>query len=623
MMDNYWSGLVYKVNRLNIFIMFVFHHLCFLLMGSFEAYFVLIVIGIMIYLLFTDKLEASWVFIAASIIFVLVGIISIKDFMEGFANEAIATIFVLIFMTGILQNILNINSLVDRILKSDRTTFRWFFLKFNAFVAITSSVINNAPIVAFFTPYLYAWGEKNKIAPSKLLMPLSFAAIMGGMITLFGTSTNLVLNGLIAQSGAEALAFTDFLVPGLLVTVVGLTFLATIGLKLLPDNTLPKADLMAKKREYIAELQLAPGSTLVGKTISEAGLRNLDGVFLVEIIREGKSITPVRPEEKLQNSDILFFAGDTEKIIALVQSNLGLVFPKHNYLEEDNHVHLVEAMIPANSRLAGKTLKETGFRNKYNAAILAIHRNGERLMGKLGEIVLKPGDMLFLSAGQQFYMNRSDYNDLYVFSEILPLKDEKKKINKALFLGLMLCTVVVNILIGTNVLITLISLLVVFALAGFTSIDQLKNDFDPSLLMLLVGSLAVGLAMLKSGAAEMMAMQITEILKGSTPIWGLLLLYGFTVILTSFITNVAAVSIAFPITYELIHLNGWPSEPFYLGVAFAASAAFMTSFGYQTNLMIAGPGKYKSIDFFRLGFPLTIVYSTTVLIYLIFAYGLY
>ncbi|MDN4166597.1 SLC13 family permease [Cytophagales bacterium LB-30] len=579
----------------------------------------LLIAGLIIALLL-DKWESAWVFTAFSLVLVLVGAMSLGDYLKGFANESILTIFLLIVVTSVLQQQFPIHKWVDGLMNKPGQSQSLFFIKVNGFVALISSFVNNTPVVAFFTPYLYKWGEKNGVAPSKLLMPLSFAAIMGGMITLVGTSTNLVLNGLIEQNGGQVLAFFDFLVPGLLITVLGILAMLIFSNQLLPANTLPKTEVLANTREYLAELQVMPGSILIGKTVAEAELRNLQGVFLVEIIRKEQTITPVRPEEKLEQEDILFFAGDTHEIVNLTQKNWGLHFPKQKYLEEDNHIHLVEAVVPANSRLIGRPLRETGFRQKYNAAILAIHRNGERVKGKLGQHIIHAGDMLFLSVGDNFNLQRSDYNDLYIFSEISTLGREERKNQKGRFLLSTALAIGMALVLQTNLLMALLILLIGWALAGFVQLDQLKNEFDPSLLLVLVGALGVGTALLQSGAAAELAQGIGAAIQHLSPWWALLLLYGLTVLLTSFITNVAAVSIAFPITNQLIQLNGWESEPFYLAIAFAASCAFMTPFGYQTNLMIAGPGKYRFVDFLRLGFPITLIYSFLVFFYLSLRY---
>jgi di/tricarboxylate transporter len=285
-------------------------------------------------------------------------------------------------------------------------------------VGILSSFVNNTPIVALFTPYVFNWGKRNMISPSKLLIPLSFATIIGGMITLIGTSTTLVLNGFMVETTGQAISSMQLLLIGSLVFVPSIIFLTVIGPKLLPERKDQIAEFEGNIKDYLTETLVGKKSKLIGQSVGDAGLRNLRGVYLVEIIRLEEKIAPVSPNMIIKENDNLIFAGDTEKVMDLVNSGLGLSFPKQVQKVSKGNVEIIEGVLNNGSSLIGKKVKDTDFRNRYNAAIVAIHRNGERLSGKIGDMVLKSGDLLMLFAGADFLDRVDLYRDLYVISKI-------------------------------------------------------------------------------------------------------------------------------------------------------------------------------------------------------------
>ena len=493
-------------------------------------------------------------------------------------------------------------------------------LRMTGIVALFSSVLNNTPVVAIMIPYITDWCKKKGINPSKLLIPLSYAAIMGGMITLIGTSTNLVLNGFLEQNGEPLFGFFDFLIPGLLVTVFGILFLYFFGQKLLPERQDVIDQLGDPSREYVVETKLKAGSELIGKTVEGADLRNLEGIFLIEIVRAGEVIAPVSPEEVLHEGDSLLFVGDTATIMMLVNAQNGLELSKHTEFDPAEGRKIIEAVVPANSSLIGFTVKHVNFRERYQAGILAIHRNGERVSGKIGEITLMAGDLLLLSTGKSFANNQFRYNNLYIVNQVKsPIT--KSSPPKRVFFGVLLAVVVAGISGYFTLFMASLVLLAALLVLGFVNVDGMKKEMDVKLLLILVSALAIGQGIIASGTAEWLAGVFNQVFAGGGPLVLSIALFVLTLLLTSFITNAAAISIVFPLAYALGSSLPNGAEGFYLTIAFAASCAFLTPMGYQTNLMVMGPGGYRVKDFMRIGLPMTLIYAFISLTFVWIKYG--
>ncbi|MFT6851179.1 MAG: di/tricarboxylate transporter [Sphingobacteriales bacterium] len=581
----------------------------------FEQIFVISTLLIMVVFLFQEKFKPSLVFLGGIMIFILTGVISVEEFLSGFSNKAILTIILLLLLIAGVKNQINFSRFSSSILGKGSTenSFRW---KMTILVASLSSVMNNTPIVASLIPFVNRWAKSKKTFPSKFLIPLSYSAILGGMITLIGTSTNLVLNGLLIESGEAPLGFLDFLIPGILVTVFGLLFINTIGTKLIPENHNPLDDFKENSTEYLLETKINSNSQLIGKSILDAGLRNLKDVFLVELIREGNLIRPVGPQDLLNENDILVFTGDIESLVELIKNKPGIEL--NNFDNHSNEIlkHITEAVVPVNSYLEGKIIKESNFREKFDAGILSVHRKGERLESRLGEIQIKAGDLLLLNSGTNFIKRAKRNKDLIVISQTEKAEKKSGKLFTPFILGfitlLILCTL--NQISLFSALFIAVGFQVFLGLLKF---EEIKNELDLDLILILVCALSLGVALVNSQAGALLASHITQILLPFGT-WGLLA--GFficTVILTNFVSNIAAVSIIFPVVLALKPVVGDDISLFYLTIAFGASCAFITPFGYQTNLMVLGPGNYKVQDFARIGLPLTVIYGLVFFGYLL------
>ncbi|MCK5278110.1 MAG: SLC13 family permease, partial [Cyclobacteriaceae bacterium] len=480
-------------------------------------------------------------------------------------------------------------------------------------------IINNTPVVALMTPYVVEWGKKNNIAPSRLLIPLSYATIMGGMITLIGTSTTLVLNGFLQDFNHPSLLFEDLFTIGISVTVSGILFILFVGYKFLPDHKDVLKTYSENKREYIVETRVLPESKLIGKNLLKAGLRNLKGVYLVELLRGSRMISPVGPNEVLSEGDILFFAGNTKDIVDLINSDLGIELPTTARSYDSDKAEIVEAVMNNYSSLINKSVKQSDFRNRYNAAIVAIHRNGKKVSGRIGDIVLQAGDLLMLFTGSDFRDRVEIYRDLFVVSK---LQNIVKPGNKKYYaLGLMaICAMILLIFSQMTLFPALMIILCIMIGFNLITTQDVKRELDLNMIIILVFSLAVGQAIIKTDAGNMVAMKIINLLEPFGNISILLGLLIITNLLASFIGNVGAVSISFPLAYAISNNLGIDGYPFFLTIAYAASAAFLTPISYQTNLIIYGPGGYKFKDFFRIGLPVNIVYLSVAMAVIIYRY---
>jgi di/tricarboxylate transporter len=564
----------------------------------------------------------GFTFSTAVIILGLFGILTPKEIMAGFANVQIAIILLLLIIGDMIRKTSVVAILFDRMFRKSRS-YKGFIWRMGILVAGFSAFLNNTPIVAIMMPYLYRWGKRNNISVSKLLIPLSYAAILGGCATLIGTSTNLIVNGYAEEQiifpQDLSLSLFDFSIVGVPMIFIGLIYMILFSKKLLPERHDAMEEFSAKSREYMVEVIVRKNSDIVGKSVGDAGLRNLKGLFLAEIIRESEVIRPVSPYSYIHEGDILLFAGDTQTIVDMIDGDSGLQLKQVGMFAKKQHTEVLEIVISHNSTLISKTVKESNFRGKYDAAIIAIHRNGERISGKIGEVKLKAGDVLLLLVGDDFNNLSSETLDFYLISKI---KDFRKlEWYKVLtLLGGTALAIILHASGILNLFLGLVVLLIIVMLLKVSSPKDVHKSLDLNLAIIIALSLALGIAMVKTGVAHMIAEYFIKAFQflGGGSIGLLAGIFIITNLLASYITNKAAVALIFPISLTMAFDLSLNPIPFVLIVAFAAAANFITPIGYQTNLMVYGPGGYNFKDFMKIGLPLTVIYMivTVAVLYL-------
>ncbi len=586
---------------------------------EFQLWFTFSLFFVLIITLLFDLIRPVYAFSGVSFGLILFKVIGINQFINSFANESILTIFLLIFIAQIVRDNFNIIGLLDQLFQNTKNP-RWFIFKKSLSVSALSSVMNNTPIVAMLIPYSIHWSKKNDISVSKVLLPLSFAAITGGMITVIGTSTNLVLNGFLEANSLPVLDFKDYLIPGVLVSLGVAIYSSTLGYNLLPNNTYHATDKKELQKDYLVECSLVHRKEGESCTVESLGLRHLNEVFLVELIRENQVISPVHPKTELEIGDRLFFAGDKEAAVTFVSSNEFLDWSKSKKFNISKESAIVEAVVPYNSGLTNSTLRDFDFRLKFNSAVIGIHRNGEKVKGKLGSVILKPGDLLILIAGNDFKKLLKSQRDLYVITGLKEFSNTSKSngFKKKVFVLGALMMIVLNVLNVISFFTLLIGILGIAFVTKLTNSTKVKQEFNLELILILGSAITLGLAMGKVGAGEVMV-DLLKVVSPNLNMYALVAIIAvLTVLLTNFVTNVAAVSIMFPIVYALAPLISLPISSLFIIVAFSASAAFITPIGYQTNIMVMGPGGYKSKDYLKFGIPMTIIYFGILIAYLTF-----
>ncbi len=586
---------------------------------TFHQLITLLVVAFLIISLYREWFNPSLSFFISAMVLMVANVITPQELLKGLSNQQIIIIFLLVLVTAGMRMIYGVE-FFSKLFKNTLTPKK-FLLRMMLLVSSVSAFLNNTPIVAFMIPYVKDWSDKTGNPSSKFLIPLSFATILGGMITVIGTSTNLVLNGLVAEYKLPMLAFTDFLYLGIIITIIGCIYLYYIGYNLLPSHKEKIDTVRQNLKEYIVETLLSKGSPLIGKSVRDAGLRKMQDTFLVEILRNGEVISPVGPDEDLRENDLLFFSGNPDSIYNLIRENNGLSIPKQDTLAQLGQFNFVEAVVSAGSDLIGVRIKESDFRNRFNASIVAIHRDGKRVSGKVGEMHLAGGDFLLLLTGDQV-TNVSGYKDLVFLS--VPQKITTTKPRWHSWAGV---TCFLFLLLGITGVVPLFTICLILLTAMVSlkllNIVEIKRNLDLGLLVVLVCSLAIGIALEKSGTAELIAGGLIRTVKSLGPVAVLSSLFIVTIVLTSLITNAAAVSIMFPIAMSMADQMQLPYTPFFVAIAFAASGDFMTPIGYQTNLMVFGPGGYSFKDFVKVGTPLTLIYIVVCITFISIYYNLY
>ena len=585
---------------------------------------VLLVILFIILSLYFNWVGPGFTFTIGVVVLGIFDVLTPSEILRGFSNEQIAVIVLLLIIGDTIRRSAMLDVVFGKYFK-DRLSHKGYLFRMTTLVATFSAFLNNTPLVAILMPHVHAWGKKNKINPSKLLIPLSFAAILGGCLTLIGTSTNLVVNGLVEEQNIfkdfKSLNIFDFTPVGLPMAVIGIVYLVFFSKKLLPEREDVLEDFTKKQREYMVEVRVKTASKLHGRSIEEAGLRSLPGLFLVEIVRNQIALAAVSPQTKIFEEDILYFAGETETIAELINEKNGLQLAQLGMFSKKKHTELLEVVVSYNSTLIGKLVKDSNFRARFDAAIIAIHRNGEKITGKIGDVKLMAGDVLLLIAGDDFKNHYKETNEFYLISKV---RDFRKPniFNNYFLIGGTILAILLSAFKLISLFLALIILLSLIMIFKISSPKSVAKSIDFNLIIVIALALSLGTAMIKTGVAGQMAHFTFEVLKPFGIIGIMAGIYAITTLLGALITNKAAVALILPVALTLALEMQIDPRPFTLLVAFAGAASFLTPIGYQTNLMVYGPGAYNFRDFLRIGAPLTLLYLIGTVLILVWQFGL-
>ena len=585
-----------------------------------ESWFSIGVTTLCFSILALTRISPDIVMVGGLTLLLLAGVLSPEQALAGLANEGMVTVGVLYVVVAGMRETGGISWIVHSVLGRPRS-LQHAQLRLMTPVAVMSAFLNNTPIVAMFIPAVKDWARRNSLSVSKLMIPLSYASIAGGTCTLIGTSTNLVVNGLLIKTTDSAgLSLLELVWVGVPVTMIVFIFVFISSKWLLPER-LPAISRYDDAREYTVEMMVEDGSTLSGKTIEQAGLRQLPGLFLIEIDRQGQVMPAVSSHEVLHDGDRLVFAGIVESVIDLQKIN-GLKPASNQIYKLDSSRQdrvLVEAVVSDSCPLAGRSVCESRFRNVYNAVIIAAARNGKRIHQKIGDIVLRPGDTLLLEAHHSFRDQQRNSRDFFLVSEIddaSPPQHQKAMLAMSI-LGLMVVCVTAGWLSMLKASLLAAGMMI---LTRCISGRAARRSVDWQILIVIAASFGIGSALHSTGAAESIAVSLIN-LAGGSPAISLALMFVTTALLTAVATNNAAAVIMFPIAITTANNLGTSLLPFVITLMVAASASFATPISYQTNLMVLGVGGYRFSDYIRIGVPLTLLVGITTIIVVPLVWG--
>jgi len=605
-------------------------------------------------------------FCVALVSYMLFGLIQPEQAWVGFADPGVIAIAGLLVVSAALRSsgVLDAlgRSLLGQVISERRAMGR-----LAAVVVASSAFLLNTAIVAMLMPMVIGWCRQRHVAPSRLLLPLSYLAILGGICTLVGTSTNFVVNGLLRdasrdisalieaeetnlppdklplkvrelverydpqwlkahQTQLQPMGLTDISWVGVPCAAVGALILVFLGSRLLPNRTELLDSLEEKRREYLVEMLVTQGCGLIGKTVEEGGLRHLPGLFLIEIDRDGEVIGPVSPTDRIHENDRLVFTGVVATIIDL-EKIPGLV-PAADINYEISPAKaaarsLVEVVLSPSSPLVGSTIRQANFRQHYNAAVVAVHRNGERLPTKIGDIELSAGDTLLLQTQQGFVSSFRNRPDFYLVSSVEDSdgrRHDKLVLAAAFTVGLIAWLFLMPKLKTwgapgslLNPPLAILATALAMIVTRCLSIAEARRAIDVPMLLTVGAAIGVGKAIDSCGAADKVARSMITLV-GNEPYWGLIAIFVMTVVFTEMISNVAVAAMMFYIAVGLACQLEVNPRPFIMAVTLAASMSFVSPIGYQTNLMVMGPGGYRPRDYIQAGLPLSIAVGTVALL---------
>lgn len=528
---------------------------------------------------------------------VALGLVSKTQLLSSIANPGLITLILLIICSFALEKTRLLRVIASKVIV---VGYKTTLIRLFGVTTMCSALLNNTAVVATLlspirnNPHHFA---------SKLLLPLSYAAILGGTLTLIGTSTNLIVNSLFIDAEGHSLGFFSFTAIGLML-VTGCGAVLAICVRFLPENE----QLLDGSKGYFIDAKIVDKSELIGRSVEANGLRHLESLFLVELVREGRLITPVAPSEVLQENDRLIFSGDITKLGQLSQFSGLETFAHKNDLKDSN---LTEVVVRQESILVRKTLKQVGFRALFDAAVVAIRRDGENISGKLGDVELQSGDFLVLSVGDDFKSRRNLSKNFIVLSGV----ETEIRLNgwKAwLSVGGFLVSIALAALGVIDLLEGLVILLGLLIFSQSINVNEVMRRLPVDIWLIVASAILLSHALVNAGVVELIGGFVNQSVGKEHAYLALILVYILTWLMTELVTNNAAAALMFPIAYSLALGFGVDVLPFVMTVAFAASGSFISPYGYQTNLMVFNAGQYKLKDFVKVGLPVSIVYGLIV-----------
>lgn len=577
---------------------------------NFEIVFVFAVLALAVFLFVTEKLPVDLVALIVMALLLVSSIITPSQGLSGFSNTATITIGAMFILSAGLFKTGAVNFLGGFVTQIFKRNFWSAMIIVMIIVGILSAFINNTPVIAIFLPILLGVAKETHLSASKILMPVSFASMFGGVCTLIGTSTNILVSSIAEKQGLPPFSMFEFAPLGLIMFAVGTAYMLLVGIKLIPDRR-GEGDLTESfnLNEYLTEIVLLPQAASVGKKIKDAPLVHDLEIGILQIRRADETIHQPKGEVVLQADDVLLVRCDLEKIRVLQEREGVRLKPQAKWGDESltsENYRLLEAVIEPNSALIGSTLKKSDFRENYGATVLAIRHRGRLLREKLSDTILSAGDLLLIEIHQERLNAFKRNDDFIITSEKQTVEFRRSKVLFAL-------TIVAGVVLAASlnfapIVVAAVVGAILLILLGCLTLEEAYQAIEWKIIFLLAGVLSLGIALEKSGAAQMISSQIVSSVGGLGLVALVSAFYLLTSVLTETMSNNATAALLAPIAIATATTLGVNPQPFLVAVTFAASASFMTPVGYQTNTMIYGPGQYKFFDFVKVGTPLNIIF---------------
>lgn len=566
-------------------------------------------VGMLAFLLKENAIAPDVVLILALCFLTLVGIVTVDETLAGFSNSGIATVGILFTIATAIGNS-GVLDLMSRYVLRNPASVTSALFRLMVPVAVASAFINNTPIVALMIPVVISWGQKTGVASSKLLMPLSFASILGGTVTLIGTSTNLIVRALLfAKQPDVAMPIFEMSQVGLPLAFVGILYIALIGHRLLPSNASLVEQFKQDSRSYTAHVVVQQAGPVAGKSLGDAGLRHLRGLFVVEVWRDGDVVSAPSRDFVLHGGDVLTVAGDVAHV-NLLWAVEGLAMHEASAVQkiDSSKRHLIEVVVSRGSDLIGYTARDVRFRNMFNAAIVGVHRHGEQIKMRVGDVKFEAGDTLLL-VGDEDFLSVHRHAPQFSLVSAAGRADIPRKLRPALFVATILIAAAMIVVasidaLGVSLFISALVACLLYWMLGVLTVSEARHSVDLSVMVMVASSIGLSSAMENSGLSARMGASLIDLFAPVGDAGLLVGLYLAVCILTAFVSNSAAVSLVFPIAYELGVSSSLKIKAVMYVLCFAGSADFSTPIGYQTNLMVYSVGGYKFTDYVRVGMPL-------------------
>lgn len=575
------------------------------------------VIGYILVAFVFDLLRPGLILFSAAVIFLATGIISAEEMIHGFSNTGVITIGILFLVNeGIKQSGL-ITSVAKTYLPKKKSPMPFLLPRIMIPVSFLSAFLNNLPIVVHATPILIRWSEMMNLSYKKFLIPLSYAAILGGMLTLIGTSSNLVVHGLMLDNGYTGFHFFELAKLGLIIAAVGFLYMAFLGNWLLPGERILTKKRKTDIKDYHYNVVLTDNSSLIGQNVVNRQLPRLSGLLVSSIERKGHHIKPGTGSIQIEADDEILLTGTADRLNYIL-SHPDVRLKGMEYLSDVKPVDLKKYEVVLSPRFSGlgQTLAEFGFFGHFHAVVLAVHRNGERITANLNKLELKEGDNLVLLSTEQFEKVWGNTQMFYLVSYMqdMPLERTRRKRWIALFIFLgMVAGILINEMVswGFGVRLNIVVMVGIAAtLLIWTGVLPWQNytkNISWDLLITIASALAVSAAIKNTGIADALAREFIQTVRDLGPLGVLALIYIFTSLFTEIITNNAAVALVFPVAMVAAQMLNVNPKPFFVAITISAAASFMTARGYRSNMIVKAIGHYSKGDFFRVGFPLQLL----------------